>query len=105
MHSQELPKQLCVAKSRVKERLLGLHLQEKPSFRSLPTGIRLPVTAGLFRATVYVIHTWFGLINILQRVVGRGDPGAVAVRHRVGRQLFEVSRLDEVIERLRRFLL
>src|ERR1700744_3753701 len=80
-------------------------LLEKASLHSLPTGIRLPVTTGLFRAAVYVIHTWFGLINILQCVVGCGDPGAVAVRHRIDRKLFEISRLDEVIERLRRLLL
>src|SRR5271170_5806480 len=70
-----------------------------------PGRIHLPVGAHFLRAAVHVVHARLGLVDTLQRVVGRRYPRLAGVGHRILRNHFEVSGLHQIIQRLRSFFL
>src|ERR1700689_2857731 len=71
----------------------------------LPSIVRLPIASVLSGTGMDIIDAGIGLVERVQSVARIGDPGAVAVSHGIFRDDFEVALLNEIVQRLRRFLL
>src|SRR5271155_5786368 len=93
--------------------LTGSSLTASPAIRTLtarflaasPGRIHLSVGAQFLRAAMHVVDARLSLVDTLQRVDGRRHPCFAGVGHRILRNHFEVSRLYQIVQRLRSLFL
>src|SRR6266436_8543055 len=78
--------------------------QRYPKIR-LPVAISGSIECHFIRSAVHIEYPWFALTHALGCILHHRTPALVARRHRVDRDLCEITFSYKVLQRLRSFLL